>query len=171
MLRRSLFLSLLAIALAACGFSTSSGEQSGEVPTSPGLPPADDAAAGGTYLALPPMRAVHEDARDAAPRSFREARYDETDDSFHVLYETGVEPCYVLAGVEVVEEAEQVTVTLLEGHLPDENGDAPVCIEIAESVSTPVALDAALDGRTVIDGATGEAVPVTTISADDAASS
>lgn len=170
MLRRSLLVPLLAIALTACGFSTSSDEQSGEAPDS-GLPAADDGAAGGSHMALPPMRTVNGDAQDASPRSFQEARYDETDDSFHVIYETGVEPCYVLADVEVVEEDDRITVTLLEGHVPDENGDAPVCIEIAERVSTPVDLEEPFGDRTLIDGATGEEVPVSVIDAGDAPSS
>lgn len=171
MLRRSILVPLLAIVLAACGASPGPSGASGDTPTAPGLPTAGDDAAGGSHLALPPARSVDEDARDPSPRPFQEALFDETDDSFHVIYETGVEPCYVLAAVEVVGGSEQVTVTLLEGHLPDENGDAPVCIEIAERVSTPVTLEAPLDGRAVIDGATGEQIPVSTITADDAASS
>lgn len=171
MLRRSLLVPLLAIALTACGGSTTDPDQAAEAPTSPGLPAADDGAAGGSYMALPPMRAVDESAQDASPRSFQEALYDETDDSFHVIYETGVEPCYVLADVEVIEEDDQITVTLLEGHVPDENGEAPVCIEIAERVSTPVDLEQPFADRTLIDGATGEEVPVSVIKAGDAPTS
>lgn len=172
MLRRSLVAPLLAIALTACGGSTASDDSATEVPDSPGLPADDDGgAAGGSYEALPPKREVDEAAVDASPRSFQEALYDETDDSLHVIYETGVEPCYVLADVEVVEEDDRITVTLHEGHVPDENGEAPVCIEIAERVSTPVELSEALDDRTLIDGATGEEVPVSVIKAGDAPSS
>ena len=177
MLRRTIpLLALLALAGTACGFSVESGEASGEVTAAPGLPVADDGgaagggAAGGTQLTLPPMRAVHEQVNDATPRPFESARYDETDGSLHVIWTTGVEPCYVLAGIEVVQEPEQVTVTLLEGWLPDENGEAPVCIEIAEQASTPIPLEAPLDGRTLVDGASGDPVPVDVITAEDAAS-
>lgn len=168
--RSLLLLLLLALALTACGFSVDSGQASGQETSAPG-PPGTEDAAGGSHLALPPMRAVQEGAQDGAPRPFERARYDETDGSLHVIWMTGVEPCYVLAGVDVVEDADQVSVTLSEGWLPDENGEAPVCIEIAEEVSTPIALDDPLDGRTLIDGATGEPVPVEVITAGDAASS
>lgn len=179
MLRRAIPIPLLAIALAlalaACGGGAGSDDTTGEATTAPGLPPADDSAAGGaaggTQLALPPARAVHEDARDLAPRSFERARYDETDGSLHVIWTTGVEPCYVLGGIEIEQGPEQVTVTLLEGWLPDENGEQPMCIQIAEEASTPVPLEAPLDGRALIDGATGDPVPVDVITAEDAPSS
>lgn len=177
MLRRALPAPLLAIALAlaACGGGVDSNDTTSEATTDPGLPPADDSAAGGaaggTYLALPPTRAAQEDVRDLAPRSFERARYDETDGTLYVMWSTGVEPCYVLGGIELEQGTDQVTVTLLEGWLPDENGEQPVCIEIAEQVSTPVPLEAHLDGRAVIDGATGEPVPVEVITAEDAPSS
>lgn len=172
---RLLLLFLLAIVMSACGVSVDADQASSPATGAPGLPTADDGGAGGddgaTHLALPPMRAVHEDARDAQPRPFERARYDETDGSLHVIWMTGVEPCYVLAGLEVDQDAEQVTVTLLEGWLPDESGEAPTCIEIAEEASTPVGLEAPLDGRTLVDGATGEPVPVDVITEDGAASS
>lgn len=176
MSRRSLVIPLvaaIAFALAACGGSPDEPVSQPVDPTNDsGLPAAgDDPAAGGAREALPPRRTVHEDARDTSPRAFEEALYDETDDSFHVIYTTGVEPCYVLGAVEVVEESDQVTVTLLEGYLPDEHGESPVCIEIAERVSASVPLDGPFDDRTLIDGATGEEVPVSVIKAGDAPSS
>lgn len=170
---RTALLPLLLLALAACGGAVDGPVTSPTGPaTGPGSPTAGaDDPAGGARLALPPRRAVHDDVAEPAPRSFEEALWDETDDSLHVIYTTGVEPCYVLAGVEVEEDADQVTVTLSEGYLPDEDGEPPVCIQVAERVSTPVPLTNPLDGRTVVDGATGEPVPVSVIDAADAPSS
>lgn len=176
MLRRTIPIVLLVLAASACGFSAESDELAGdEVTGAPALPPPDDSAAGGaaggSQLALPPTRPVREGVNDLRPRPFESARYDETDGSLHVIYMTGVEPCYVLGGIELEQDEDQITVTLLEGWLPDENGEQPMCIEIAEQVSTPVPLEAPLDGRSVIDGATGEPVPVEVVAAEDAPSS
>ena len=65
----------------------------------------------------------------------------------------GVEPCYVLDRVEVVETTEEVTITLFEGSDPAQP-DA-VCIEIALTKATEVTLSAPLGDRVLVDGAAG----------------
>lgn len=62
----------------------------------------------------------------------------------------GVEPCDVLARVDVVEAADKVTITLWSGNGPD--GDGP-CIAIAVQKEYVVQLSAPLAGRTIVDGA------------------
>lgn len=70
------------------------------------------------------------------------------DDTLRIHYTTGVEPCYVLDHVDVVESEESVTVTLFEG-----SGEGDVaCIEIARFVYTDVDLSAPLADRSVVDG-------------------
>jgi hypothetical protein len=65
-----------------------------------------------------------------------------------VRWWSGVEPCHVLASVDVVETRRKVTVTLFEG-----SGDPDAaCIEIAERLRTTVRLQRPLGDRTVVDG-------------------
>lgn len=62
---------------------------------------------------------------------------------------SGVEPCHVLAEVDVVERRRKVVITLYEGSAdPD-----AACIEIAEALRTRVRLERPLGDRTVVDGA------------------
>ncbi|MFO7960029.1 MAG: hypothetical protein R6U94_03670 [Nitriliruptoraceae bacterium] len=172
---------VLVLALAGCGGAAQPTDAASQAPMSDDapadqpmdsgdggsvLPSSDDD--GATRLALPEAREVHDGVRDASPRPFERARSDETDGSLHVIYWSGVEPCSVLGHIEVDATADQVTVTLLEGYLP-EDGHAPTCIEIAEEVSAQIPLDGLLDGRVLVDGATDEPVPVDIIKVSDAA--
>jgi hypothetical protein len=68
-----------------------------------------------------------------------------------VLYTSGIEPCYVLDRVEVVESARRVTITLYEGRADLEEDVA--CIEIAVRKFTVVELEEPLGDRPVKDGA------------------
>lgn len=179
---KSLFLLLvLLLGLAGCGEAAQTtdtasqarvgGDADPDQPVASGddgsvLPSTDDG--GATRSVLPDARAVRDGVRHAAPRPFERARSEETDGRLHVLYFSGVEPCAVLGRIEVDATAEQITVTLVEGYLPDD-GRAPTCIEIAEEVSARVPLDGPLDGRALIDGATGAPVPVDAIKMSDAA--
>ena len=72
------------------------------------------------------------------------------DGTVTILFTSGVEPCAVLDHV-TVDEGEDVTITLYEGHDPDA-GDV-ACIEIAVLKSVTIALDHPLDGRAIVDGA------------------
>lgn len=128
-------------------------------------PPADDS---GTRLTLPERREIRDGVVDAKSRPFMRAHNDETDSSLHVIYVTGVEPCAVLGDIVVEEGADEVVVTLMEGYLPAEDGQPPICIEIAEDVSARVPLDRPLGDRSLVDGATGDTVPVDVVKAGDA---
>ena len=72
------------------------------------------------------------------------------DGTVTILFTSGVEPCAVLDHV-IVDEGEDVTITLYEGHDPDA-GDV-ACIEIAVLKSVTITLDHPLDGRSIVDGA------------------
>lgn len=164
---------VMALALAGCAGAAADDADDAVGPdrsVSSGAPtdaPSD--GAGATQLTLPAPRVVHDGVQDAAPRPFERVRADETDDSLHVIYWTGVEPCAVLDDIEVEATTEAVTITLQEGYLADEDGQVPACIEIAEEVSVRIPFDDPLAGRALIDGATGEPVPVDVITMSDAA--
>ena len=72
------------------------------------------------------------------------------DGTVTILFTSGVEPCAVLDHVDV-DEGDQVTITLYEGHDPDA-GDV-ACIEIAVLKSVTITLDHPLGGRAIVDGA------------------
>jgi hypothetical protein len=69
----------------------------------------------------------------------------------YVSYYSGVEPCYVLDRIDVVERETKVTVTLWEGHAPGSEDVA--CIEIAELKTTVIQLEEPLGDRKLLDGA------------------
>lgn len=71
--------------------------------------------------------------------------------SVAVRFWGGVEPCYVLGRVDVVETADRVTITLWTGTGPGAAGMA--CIQIAAYYETVVQLQAPLGGRILVDGA------------------
>jgi hypothetical protein len=64
---------------------------------------------------------------------------------------SGVEPCYVLDHIDVVETDDTVTITLYEGS--DASTGQAVCIEIGVFKRAIITLDAPLAGRTIVDGA------------------
>lgn len=68
-----------------------------------------------------------------------------------VDYWSGIEPCYVLDHVEVVETEDSVTITLFEGS--DPAADAVACIEIGVFKRVYVTLDSPLGDRQIVDGA------------------
>jgi hypothetical protein len=72
------------------------------------------------------------------------------DGTVTILFTSGVEPCAVLDHV-TVDEGEDVTITLYEGHDPDA-GDV-ACIEIAVLKSVTITLEHPLEGRSIVDGA------------------
>ncbi len=79
--------------------------------------------------------------------------YVSPDDSRVIVvdYWSGIEPCYVLDHIEVVETGDSVTITLLEGSDPAA-GDA-VCIEIGVFKRALITLDEPLGDRRIVDGA------------------
>jgi hypothetical protein len=86
---------------------------------------------------------------DVRPRPFDRAMLND-DGTVTILFTSGVEPCAVLDHVDV-DEGDQVTITLYEGHDPDAGHVA--CIEIAVLKSVTITLDHPLDGRDIVDGA------------------
>jgi hypothetical protein len=75
-------------------------------------------------------------------------------------YYVGLPSCYAqLDHVDVIENAAKVTVTLVRGADPQvPSGIA--CPDIAIAKSTRVSLTSPLAGRTLVDGSTGDTVPV-----------
>ncbi|WP_283139801.1 hypothetical protein [Rhizohabitans arisaemae] len=73
--------------------------------------------------------------------------------TLRVTWTSGVEPCYTLDRVNVVEDDRTVEVTVWEGQ--DSRVQNVACIDIAVAKTTTIRLDAPLGNRTVIDG-TGE---------------
>lgn len=158
---RAAVLCLVLLLAGGCGVPLGA-DQGGVGPDAPTSAPGDP---NGDMPVIPEPRSVREGAVDVRPRPFEEAVLDRRDGQLHVVWWTGVEPCNVLAELEVEERADRVIVTVHEGQLLDADGEPPVCIEIAERASAPVPLDAPLGDRALVDGATGEEVPVSEISA------
>jgi hypothetical protein len=78
------------------------------------------------------------------------------DDTVTLRFTMGVEDCYGLQKVVIDDQPDGVTVTLLVGGKPG----AEVCIDLAEFVQTTVDLPSPLGERPLVDGSTGEPVPV-----------
>jgi hypothetical protein len=87
---------------------------------------------------------------DVYPRIFDSATLGNDDRTVMIDFVSGVEPCYVLDRVDVAYGADTVTITLFEGH--DPNQDA-VCIDIGVFKRVEIKLDEPLAGRTIVDGA------------------
>ncbi len=68
-----------------------------------------------------------------------------------ITYWSGVEPCNVLDHVEVRYGSRKITLTLHEGHDPDQADTA--CIELAVQKVVQVKLDQAVGDRKIVDGA------------------
>lgn len=66
-----------------------------------------------------------------------------------VTFWSGVEECYGVSDVEVEETDASVTVTILEGRVPE----AEVCIEVAVKKAIDVGLSEPVGGRDIVDGA------------------
>jgi len=84
-------------------------------------------------------------------RPFDSASVDTDGVTVTIDFVSGVEPCYVLDRVDVVEGADDVTITLYEGHDPSA-GDV-ACIEIGVLKRTIVTLGTPLGDREIVDGA------------------
>ena len=122
----------------------------GEVTCPPEGCGGDPAAPDQTYVEVAP-RPI---AGQAAPRPWDEAVPSADGTQVSVRWWSGVEPCTVLADVQVEETPERVVITVFEG--PDQAPDAePVaCIDIAQAKQTTVQLAAPLADRPVVDGST-----------------
>ena len=88
---------------------------------------------------------------DVRARPFDAASVDPDGVTVTIDFVSGVEPCYVLDRVDVVEGPDAVTITLYEGHDPYA-GDV-ACIEIGVFKRTIVTLDRPIGDREIVDGA------------------
>lgn len=75
--------------------------------------------------------------------------------TLELTVEGGVEPCFIIDRVDVVEASDRVELTVDAGSEPD-----VICIQIIELHTTTVELDQPLDGRAVIDATTGQPLAV-----------
>lgn len=82
---------------------------------------------------------------------WEKARQASSGRALRVTYWSGVEPCNVLDHIEVAYSATKITVTLYEGHDPEQADVA--CIEIALLKTVVVKLEEPVDGRKIVDGA------------------
>ena len=151
---RSLVAVLAVIAAAVLGACGDDDDTSLDTPTSDGSldPPAGDANPEAPERRLLEPTPGLVDPIPSAIESYAELE----GTTLELRFYSGVEECYGLDRVDVEELDATVTVTVFVGRRPE----AEVCIEIAESVATKVDLAAPLAGRTLVDGSTGEPIPV-----------
>ena len=88
---------------------------------------------------------------DVLARPFDSASVGDDDTTVTIDFVSGVEPCTVLDHVDVRYGADEVTITLHEGH--DPNAGDVACIEIGVFKQVIVQLDEPLGGRAIVDGA------------------
>ncbi len=91
------------------------------------------------------------DAVGLRARPYDTATIGEDDRTITLGFVSGIEPCYVLGKVKVVETPDAVTITLFEGHL--ESDEDVACIDIGVFKQTIVTLDDPLGSREIVDGA------------------
>jgi hypothetical protein len=94
---------------------------------------------------------------DVHARPFDTAAVRDDGRTVNVDFTSGVEPCAVLDHVDVSYGADAVTITLFEGH--DPSAGEVACIAIGVFKRTIVTLDQPLEGRAIVDGATGADQP------------
>jgi hypothetical protein len=88
---------------------------------------------------------------DVRPHAFDHVVVNDDGSSVTVYFWSGVEPCYVIDHVDVVEGPEAVTITLFEGH--DTVAGDVACIDIALLKKVVVQLDGPIGVRSITDGA------------------
>lgn len=143
-------LMLVAVLAAGCGDDSAtpgagpsaSADPDGVVSSTPGA--GDDPNPSPSYTQPNPGQ---EDVRAIAWDSYNA----DQKGRLYISYYSGVEPCYVLDRIDVIERETKVTVTLWEGHAPGSEDVA--CIEIAELKTTVIQLEEPLGDRKLLDGA------------------
>ncbi|MFB9428260.1 hypothetical protein [Streptoalloteichus tenebrarius] len=139
-------------AILSLALLTACGQRPGSPPDTspPGQPVSTSASPSG-----PPgePRAVDPRPGQAGVHPTRWHRVEPVEDgaALRVSFWSGVEPCHVLDHVDVRQGADEVVITVHEGHDPARPDTA--CVEIAVLKATVVRLDAPLGGRRVVDGA------------------
>ncbi len=148
-----LLVTVLAIALAACGSERSIAGRAPPAPPANDLPatgaPGADDPAGGVGAGSPQIVSVRQGLQNVRPIHWDKADVGASDKAIRVQFYDGIEDCYGLAGVEVQYKKDSIVVTLSGGTVPGAN----VCIEIAVLKGTIIELKEAVDGRTIVDGA------------------
>ncbi len=160
---KSVTLTLLLVSLAVSGCGMARTEAGGtEAPAGGGAPPVTgpgdsdvmtpggggdrDGGAGHPQRVRP-----RPGMADVHPIAWESARQMPGGRALKVTYWTGVEPCNVLDHVDVRYRSREITLTLYEGHDPDEADTA--CIEVAVQRVVEVRLDEPVQGRKIVDGA------------------
>lgn len=129
--------------------SRSGADADPEAPVTGGLSPGDP----GGSTKEPKIVAPHPGMADVRPIRWEKAQPRRRGRELLVSFWSGVEPCHVLDRVEVDYGPDEVVVTLFQGREPDAEDVA--CAEIALLKAVRVPLDEPLDGRELVDGASG----------------
>lgn len=140
---RILLVALLTPPLLACGVS-GNDVQVNPVPgsSSAASTPGGD---GADPLPVTPQLGV------VGSHAIRWDRYEVVDErTVRIFFSSGIEPCYVLANVDVAYQPAEVRITLLEGS--DARSAGQTCIELAVAKVVSVTLEQPLAGRAVVDG-------------------
>jgi hypothetical protein len=91
---------------------------------------------------------------EARPVAWERADVGQDGRTLQVLWRSGPAPCFVFDHVDLAQSPQAVTVTIYEGRDP-KSAASTLCPTILITKATTVALDAPLDGRTIIDGTKG----------------
>ncbi len=143
-------LAALTVLVAACGGTAP--EASGQDPEQPtSCSATDPCASSPTEPSGPETVTPRPGMADVHTVPFQSAAPEDDGTVIRVVWWSGVEPCYVLDHVEVVETGTTVTITLYQGHDPAARDVA--CIELAVQKTTFVELDQPVRDREIIDGA------------------
>lgn len=103
----------------------------------------------------PQLVEVQPDAEDPRVRDWTEVYVLDGGTTIELRWWGGVEPCHVVAGVDVDHGEELITVTLMEGTGPTPDGEDVACIDIARYTAVRVPLDEPVGERSIVDGADG----------------
>lgn len=103
----------------------------------------------------PHLVEVQPEAEDPRVRDWTEVYVLDGGTMIELRWWGGVEPCHVVAGVDVDQGEDLVTVTLMEGTGPTPDGEDVACIDIARYTAVRVPLDEPVGDRSIVDGADG----------------
>jgi hypothetical protein len=168
MLARLLFVGALAMMLAACSAAGGSGGSPGAsgpsaspaMSSDPDTPVGSSPGSGAIVEPPPGGDLVVPKPGQLDVKPIRADTLTATVDGRHVVltigWTSGVEPCYVLDSIVVDRDGHAITVTLREGHGPEEI----MCIQIAQAHRTQVDLGELEPGAWTIADSQGGASPI-----------
>lgn len=157
-MKRLLLLTVLVLGPAACGSDddeVASNDPDTPVTQDPSLVdpgPGTDPGAGGAAILTPTP------GLDNPNPAAIDSVHSTADNKLEVRFYNGVQECYGVDRVEVVETDTEVSLTVFTGSLP--GNAARVCIDLAQLQAVAVTLDAPLGERAVVDGSSGAPVAV-----------